>query len=152
MDTIDKELLSIIQYDFPLSKRPFQIIGEKVGISEEETLERVSRLKDEKVIRRLGGVFSSKELGYTSLLCAVKIPAAEIDQAAAFLNRYPGITHNYERNHDYNLWFTLITENSQVKDRIIKEIEEGIGYPVHQLPSLQTFKLRAVFKIPGKES
>ncbi len=151
MDRTDKKLLNLIQHDFPVTQRPFSVIGETLGLSEEEVIERIQKLKDDKLIRRVGGVFSSKELGYTSLLCAVKIPPEEIDQAAEFLNNYPGITHNYERNHEYNLWFTLISESTEQKDSIIREIQEGIGYHVNELPSLKTFKLRAVFKIPGEE-
>lgn len=151
MDRSDKELLEIIQYDFPISSRPYKEIGKKISLSEEEVIIRIKKLKEEKIIRRIGGVFASKKLGYTSLLCSVKILESEIDEAARILNEYPGITHNYQRKHEYNLWFTLITENNETKDRVIKEIEEKIGCEVKQFPAIKTFKLRAVFKIPGEE-
>ena len=151
MDKSDKELLDIIQYDFPLSSRPYKEIGDRLALSEDEVITRIKKLKEEKIIRRIGGVFSSHKLGYTSLLCSVRIPESEIDQAAEILNTYPGITHNYKRDHEYNLWFTLITESEAKKQRIIKEIEEKIGYPVNQFPAIKVFKLRAVFKIPEEE-
>ncbi len=149
MDNIDKKILQIIQYDFPLTKRPYQVIGEKLSLAEEEVLERIKNLKKQKIIRRVGGVFSSKKLGYTSLLCAVKTPLEDGNRVAEIINIYPGITHNYNRNHEYNIWFTLITENEGKRDKIIKEIEEKSGYSVEQLPATKLFKLRAVFKIPG---
>lgn len=151
MDNTDKRILEIIQYDFPLTTRPYKVIGEKLDLSEKEVFERVSKLKKDKIIRRVGGIFSSKKLGYTSLLCAIKTSPLDADRVAEIINLYPGVTHNYKRNHDYNVWFTLITENEEIKDKIIKEIEEKSGYTVKRLPAKKLFKLRAVFKIPGGE-
>jgi len=148
MDKIDKKLLQIIQYDFPLTNRPYKVIGEKLDMTEQEVIERIKKLKKENIIRRVGGIFSSKKLGYTSLLCAIKAKPEDADKIAEFLNIYPGITHNYQRNHEYNIWFTLISENEETKDIIIKEIEKNTGYNVNRLPATKLFKLRAVFKIP----
>lgn len=149
MDNIDKSILQIIQHDFPLTERPYKVIGERLSLSEEEIIKRIKKLKEDNFIRRIGGIFSSKELGYTSLLCAIKTPPEDADRVAEIINVYPGVTHNYKRNHEYNIWFTLITEDIEIKNKIIKEIEEKTGYSIKQLPATKLFKLRAVFKIPG---
>lgn len=148
MDKTDKQLLQIIQYDFPLDNRPYKVIGEKLSLSEREVIERIEKLKEDKIIRRIGGIFSSKKLGYTSLLCAIKVPSEDVTKVSEVLNAYPGITHNYERDHAYNIWFTLITENEETKNALINDIEKQIGYNVKKLPAEKLFKLRAVFKIP----
>ncbi len=148
MDNTDKRILQIIQHDFPLTTRPYEVIGNRLDLSEEEVIERIRGLKEDKIIRRIGGLFSSKKLGYTSLLCAIKTDPEEADKVAEILNIYPGITHNYNRNHEYNVWFTLITENEENKNKIIKEIEMKTGYSINQLPATKLYKLRAVFNIP----
>lgn len=147
LDDLDKKILQKIQYDFPLAERPFKILAQELGLLEEEIIERIKLLKEKGIIRRIGGVFSSKNLGYTSLLCAIKVPEEEEDRLAAILNQYPGITHNYKRNHDYNIWFTLISANEDEKTRIIREIEEKTGKLVKELPAKKLFKLRAVFNV-----
>lgn len=148
MDNTDKRILQIIQHDFPLTNRPYKVIGEKLDLSEGEVLERIIKLKKDKIIRRVGGIFSSRKLGYTSLLCAIKAPAKDADRVADIISQYPGVTHNYNRDHEYNIWFTLISENKEIKDKIIKEIEDKTGFSVKELPAVKLFKLRAVFKIP----
>ena len=148
MDNTDKRILQVIQHDFPLVNRPYKVIGEMLSLSEDEVIERITKLKEDNIIRRIGGLFSSKKLGYTSLLCAIKVNPEKADDVAEVLNSYPGITHNYRRNHEYNVWFTLITENEETKDIIISEIEKKTGCFVNRLPAEKLFKLRAVFKIP----
>lgn len=152
MDPTNKALLEMIQHDFPVASRPYQVIGERLGISEGEVMERISGLKEEKIIRRIGGVFASAKLGYTSLLCAVQVPPEEIDRVAEIVNAWPGVTHNYQRSHQYNLWFTLISENEEERRKTLADIQKAIGYPVNALPALRLFKLRAVFQIPGGEA
>ncbi len=108
MDRIDRAILNEIQSNFPLRVRPFREVGRKLGLSEKEVLTRVSRLKKEGIIRRLGANFNSRKLGFTSTLCAAKVPKRRLDEFVAVVNEYPGVTHNYEREADYNIWFTVI--------------------------------------------
>src|SRR6056297_2113054 len=131
MDSIDKKLLQVIQYDFPIANRPYQLIGETLDLSEEEVIRRITNLKEEKIIRRVGGIFSSKKIGYKSMLCAIKATPEDADSVAEIINCYQGVTHNYNRNHEYNVWFTLITESEEAKEAIIKEIEDETGYSVN---------------------
>ncbi len=113
MDSTDKKLLNRIQSDFPVESRPFQALGEELEISEDEVIERIKSLKEQKIIRRLGGVFDSKKLGYQSTLIAMRVPPEKIEETAQVVSAYDGVTHNYERQDVYNLWFTLICESQE---------------------------------------
>jgi DNA-binding Lrp family transcriptional regulator len=108
-DDLDARILNEIQRDFPLVCRPFADLGMRVGIDEREMLERVRRLHtgDAPVIRQISAIFDTRKLGYDSMLVAFKVPADELERAAAELNRNPGISHNYERSGQFNIWFTI---------------------------------------------
>ena len=99
LDALDRRLLDIIQTDFPLAPRPYAVLGDKLGISEQEALERVRALKKKKIIRRLGANFQSAKLGFRSTLCAAKVPEDKLEAFIADVNARPGVTHNYLRNH-----------------------------------------------------
>lgn len=147
MDETDKKILNIIQTGFPVAREPYTEIGETVGISEDEAFERVKAMFDSGVIRRIGASFDSRGLGWTSTLCAMKIPPEKLEEAAAVVSEYPGVTHNYERNHDYNLWFTLISPDKETEERILAEIGERTGFgPVRNMPMIKKFKIKVDFK------
>jgi DNA-binding Lrp family transcriptional regulator len=98
MDNTDKKLLDIIQDEFPLTSEPYREIASLLGVSEEEVILRLRKLKDKGIIRRIGAIFDSKKLGYCSTLCAMKVPAQRVDEVAQIVNEYPGVTHNYLRS------------------------------------------------------
>ncbi|MBZ4648994.1 MAG: transcriptional regulator, partial [Desulfomicrobiaceae bacterium] len=104
MDAIDRQLLDIIQTDFPLEPRPYAVLGERLGLTEAETLARVRALTARGVIRRIGANFQSRKLGWHSTLCAACVPEDRLDAFVAEVNRHPGVTHNYLRAHRYNVW------------------------------------------------
>ena len=112
MDNTDKKLLDIVQDGFPLTSEPYREIASLLGVSEQDVIPRLKRLKDEGIIRRIGAIFDSKKLGYCSTLCAMKVPDQRIDEVALIINEYNGVTHNYLRNHEYNVWFTITTRKS----------------------------------------
>ena len=143
MDATDKKLVTLIQASFPVSARPYADIGEQLGISEEETISRIKAIKDSGEIRRMGASFDSRKLGYASTLCAVHVPAEKLDQAVGVINSYLNVTHNYERNHHYNVWFTLIAPSRERIATILGEMEEraGIG-PIVNLPAEKLFKIQ----------
>ncbi|MEJ6949818.1 siroheme decarboxylase subunit alpha [Natronospora cellulosivora (SeqCode)] len=142
LDDIDKKLLTMAQREFPILSNPYQQLGEKLGISAREVIERLKILKDSSYIRRLGGIFSSKKLGYISTLVAVKVADEEFYNVAEKINQYPGVTHNYRRNHKFNLWFTLIASNQESLDKQLSEIEKIEGIEVlRNLPAKEFFKL-----------
>ena len=145
---MDRMILNEIQSHFPIEARPYQVLGEKLGCSEEEVLQRVQDLKDREVIRRIGANCNSRKLGYTSTLCAAKVPSRLMARFVEVVNSYMGVTHNYRRDHDYNIWFTLIAPSEEKIERILREIIEltGVG-EVNSLPAERLFKIQVDFEV-----
>jgi DNA-binding Lrp family transcriptional regulator len=148
MDEMDRMILNEIQSHFPIEARPYQVLAEKLGCSEEEVLQRVQDLKDREVIRRIGANCNSRKLGYTSTLCAAKVPSRLMARFVEVVNSYTGVTHNYRRDHDYNIWFTLIAPSEEKIERILREIVEltGVG-EVMSLPAERLFKIQVDFEV-----
>ena len=107
LDDLDRALLNAVQWDFPVEARPFAALADRLGTDEATVLERIARVKDAGILRQLSAIFDTRALGYSSALVAAKVDADRIDDAAAAVNAHPGVSHNYKRNHDYNLWYTL---------------------------------------------
>ena len=107
MDTIDKDLLNRIQREFPLTREPFEVMGRDLGLGGDEVIRRIDTLKRGRVIRQISAIFDTRVLGYQSSLVAAAIPAAELNAAAKAINSHPGVSHNYERNNPFNLWYTV---------------------------------------------
>ena len=148
MDDIDRKLLNEIQSDFPITKRPYKDLGVRLDCSEDEIFKRIGRLKKEGIIRRIGGNFDSKRLGFATTLCAAKVPDDKINRFMEAVNRYPEVTHNYIRDHHYNIWFTFVAPNMKVIDRYIEEIIEYTGVrEILNLPAVRTFKILVDFDI-----
>jgi len=106
-DQESRQLLNALQAGLALDARPFKVLGEESGLSEEEVLSRLSQLKDNGTVREISAIFDTRALGYKSCLAACRVPPEQMDAAAVVLNQHPGVTHNYARNHAFNLWFTL---------------------------------------------
>jgi len=142
MDNLDKEILNEIQWTFPLETRPFDTIAKKFDTSSEIVKERLNNLKEEGVLRQLSAIFDTRKLGYTSSLVAMEIEHDQLEQVANQINRHPGVSHNYERDHQFNLWFTLaVPPGSDLKTEIEKfNVLKGIK-KVRMLPTLQLFKI-----------
>jgi len=104
---LDRKILTRVQEDFPLVERPFKILGDAFGVSEEEALQSTQRMKKANMIRQINAIFDTRSMGYQSSLVAAKAPADHIRETAEVINSHPGVTHNYRRNHDFNLWFTI---------------------------------------------
>jgi DNA-binding Lrp family transcriptional regulator len=148
MDDVDKAMVNEIQSDFPITTRPYRELGKRFELSEEEVLERLKRLKAEGVIRRIGGNFDSKSLNFTSTLCAAKVPKQKMDRFVEVVNSYPGVTHNYLRNHDYNVWFTFIAQNVLLIDKALDEISGATGVTeIINLPAVKKFKIKVDFEV-----
>ncbi len=152
MDATDRELLNAIQDHFPIAVHPYQILAEAVGTTEEDAFKRIQRLREEGIIRRLGGVFDSRRLGYYSTLCAAKVPVDKISILTDLLEKIPGVTHNYIRNHEYNSWFTLIARSEAVADRILHDIREASGLTdIFSLPATRLFKINVNFDLSDED-
>ena len=148
IDDVDKAILNQIQSDFPITSRPYLTIAEDLGLSEDEVLKRVSRLKASGIIRRIGGNFKPEKLGFVSTLCAAKVPEDKISQFAEVVNRYPGVTHNYRRENSFNIWFTFIAPSMDEIDANLEKIAAETGVSdILNLPATRVFKIRAEFKV-----
>lgn len=148
LDPTDSAILNRIQSDFPITSRPFLAVAEELGLTEEEVLERVARLKADGVIRRIGGNFVPGKLGYVSTLCAASVPADKIESFAEVVNRYPGVTHNYQRDNTYNVWFTFIAPSMEEIEDNLRRIAEDTGVnDILNLPATKVFKIRAEFEV-----
>ncbi len=148
MDTIDKKILNIIQKDFPVVAEPFKVVAEKLGVAEDEVLERISRMKREGIIRRIGAVFDSKKMGYASTLCAARVPKEKLKKFVAVVNSYAGVTHNYRRSHEYNVWFTFIAPDKETLNRCLAEIRDKTGVTeIISMTATRTFKIDATFEL-----
>lgn len=145
----DKKLLNRLQEGFPVEAMPFAVIGAELGMEEQEVLDRVARLKQAGYIRRLGPIFNSARLGYSSMLIALAVAPEKIDEAAQVINRYPGVTHNYVRSGQYNIWFTFIASSAGRLERALKEIRERTEIQdMLILPAERMFKVNVNLTMP----
>lgn len=144
LDSIDKNLLNVLQDELPLVSRPFEELGKGLGISEEDVISRVKRLLEEGVIRRIGPIIDIKKLGGVSTLVAMSVPSERVDETAAMINEYPEVTHNYLRSHRYNVWFTISASSKERLEEILGEIKK-LGYELIDLPATKMFKIRVKF-------
>jgi siroheme decarboxylase len=148
LDELDKAILNEIQSHFPIASRPYAEVGRRVGASEDEVLARVRAMTEAGIIRRLGANFTSRKLGYTSTLCAARVPPDKLDRFVAVVNRYPGVTHNYLRRHRYNVWFTLIAESEERLNQILEEISRAAQIEeILSLPAQEVFKIKVDFSV-----
>ena len=147
LDAYDRAVLEIIQSGFPLEPRPYAIIGAQVGLTEAETLARVRALKARKVIRRLGANFQSAKLGFHSTLCAAKVPEEKFEAFVGLVNAQPGVTHNYLRDHAYNVWFTCIGPSREAVADLLADITRQTGVAVLNLPAERLYKIKVDFRM-----
>jgi DNA-binding Lrp family transcriptional regulator len=145
LDDTDKQLLNLLQGSFPIAQRPFAAVAELAGLSEDEVIERAQYLLDKRIIREITPIFDTRALGYESMLVAAKVDSEYPHRAAQVINSHPGVTHNYLRNHDFNLWFTLAVEpGSELGMQGTLEVlrEKTGAESIRQLPTLKLFKIR----------
>jgi len=149
------ELLYQMQHAFPLSQRPFRDLADTLGSSEEEVMDAVRRLKEEGIIRQTSAIFDTKRLGYKSSLVAFKVPEDHIEHAAEVINAHPGVSHNYLRNHDYNIWFTMAVspDTALGLEKTIEILKEASGAEdAIILPTLKMFKIKVQMDTTGKRT
>ena len=149
-----QEILSRIQKKFPLVAKPFKVIADELQMSEKEVLEILQNEKKENIIRQTSAIFDTKRLGYKSSLVAFKIPQEKIDAAVEIINSHPGVSHNYERNHEFNIWFTMAVEPDSIIGldktiEILAKLTEAEDYIV--LPTLKLFKISVKLNTTGKD-
>ena len=147
-DQTSKNILNRIQADFPIHPRPYKVLAEELGLSEDQLIDRIEQMKQEMIIRRIGGNFSPDRLGFYSTLCAARVEPDKIELFARTVNAFSGVTHNYQRNHQYNIWFTFIAPSVQeIKERL-ETISQKTGVTeILNLPATHVFKIAANFKV-----
>lgn len=148
MDDIDRRILREVQSKLPLDARPFARLAEGLGLSEDEVLTRLAAMKQSGVIRRIGGNFDSARLGWASTLVAAKVPDERFDEFVAEVNAFAGVTHNYRREHDYNVWFTFIAETMEQIEENLALLRERTGVEdICSLPSIKKYKIKVDFPV-----
>jgi DNA-binding Lrp family transcriptional regulator len=148
LDDLDGEILNRVQKSIPVTKRPFKVIGEQLSIPEEEVVRRMQHMRDMGIIRRLGPILDYPAWGMSGLLVAAKVAEQDVELARQVLEDYPEITHAYIRKHEWNLWFTVIAENRDVRDEIIQRVSKKAHlFDVRKLPKKKTFKLGVKFEL-----
>jgi uroporphyrinogen-III synthase/DNA-binding Lrp family transcriptional regulator len=149
LDETDKALLTIIQDEVPLTSRPFDELGQKLGLPYTEVIRRIERLRSEGVIRRISPVLETDEVGLKArTLILMKVPPARVEEVGAIVSGFDTVTHNYERNSEYNLWFTLITSSNEELEKSLDEILEATGIPeddVLNLPVTRRHKIKVSY-------
>jgi DNA-binding Lrp family transcriptional regulator len=149
---LDRRLLNLMQGRFPIEPRPYARVAELAEIGEDEVMARVQHLLDQRIIRQVTPIFDTRALGYSSMLVAAKVDAENPHRAARVINAHPGVSHNYLRNHEFNLWFTIATEpDSQLglEGTLDALAQEAGAESVRQLPTLKLFKIRMDLEMEG---
>ncbi len=150
MDDRDKRLLNLIQADFPLVSRPFHVLGARVAIPGDEVIQRIAALKERRIIRQISAIFDTRSLGYKSSLVAMRIHPDKVDVAAAVVSGHPGVSHNYQRNHAFNLWFTLAVPPTSDLEWTVEHLHAMAGAESTRiLPTLRLFKIGMQLDLEG---
>ncbi|HEY2435905.1 MAG TPA: AsnC family transcriptional regulator [Solirubrobacteraceae bacterium] len=152
LDETDKRLLNLMQGRFPISPRPYAHVAGEAGMSERQAIERVQQLIDERIIRQVTPIFDTRALGYSSMLVAAKVDPDNPWRAANVINAHPGVSHNYLRNHEFNIWFTIATEPGSplgLNGTLDVLAREAGAESIRQLPTLKLFKIRMDLEMEG---
>jgi siroheme decarboxylase len=145
LDDLDRKLLNLMQGQFPLAPRPYAAVAEKAEVTEAEVMARVQRLLDDRIIRQVTPIYDTRAFGYGSMLVAAKVDPEHPWRAATIINAHPGVSHNYLRNHEFNMWFTIAVEEDSVLglQGTLDLLQELTGAEsIRQLPTLKLFKIR----------
>jgi DNA-binding Lrp family transcriptional regulator len=152
LDDLDRRLLNLMQGSFPIASRPYAHVAAEAGLTEAEVLARVQRLLDERIIRQVTPIFDTRALGYSSMLVAAKVDPENPWRAANVINAHPGVSHNYLRNHEFNIWFTIATEPGAalgLEDTLQLLAKLAGAESIRQLPTLKLFKIRMDLEMQG---
>ncbi|MDD2372096.1 MAG: AsnC family transcriptional regulator [Syntrophomonadaceae bacterium] len=151
LDRRDRQLLNLMQNEFPLTTQPYLDIARQLDISEEEVLNRIQAMKQNGIIRRTGAILDSKKMGFYSTLCACRVQEEQIDKVAAIINAQKGVTHNYVRDHYYNIWFTLTAPSHDEAMKIIRDMQQAAPIKVLTMPAIKTYKIKVSLDMGDKD-
>ena len=148
LSPLDKRILNRLQKDIPFVKRPWEAMAEELNIKEDLLLGRVGLLKKRGLIRRISAGFNPRKIGFVSTLVAAKIAPRDLDKVARKINYYPEVTHNYGRDSEYNLWFTLVAKDKRRISRIVNRLKRDKDIKgILELPAVKLFKIDVNFKV-----
>lgn len=147
LDEKDRRLLDLLQDGIPLNARPYEALGRTLGLAEEEVMTRIAKLKAAGVIRRIGAIFESRSMGFYSLLCAARVREERLEEVGQMVSSLDGVTHNYIRQHEYNLWFTLTAPGPDAAEERVSGLEKSCGIEILRLPASRIYKTRVAFKM-----
>jgi len=152
MDNLDKKLLNLLQTDFPLAGAPFAVLGARLGISEDEAIRRTKTLKERGIIRQIAAIFDSTALGHRSSLVAFSVPDDRVEEVAGIVNAHPGVSHNYERTHAYNLWFTItVPPGTALEAEVDRLAAQARPRAVRMFPTVRLLKIGVAFDMTGTD-
>ncbi|WP_319778791.1 AsnC family transcriptional regulator [Maridesulfovibrio sp.] len=149
-DELDCRILNILQTDFPLCSHPYAEIGKRLGITEEDALSRVTLMRENGTIRRIGANFDAARLGWVSTLCAANVAAELMNNFVEVVNAQSGVTHNYLRSNKFNIWFTLTSPSRDAEAATLESITQKTGVKILNLPASRLVKVRVDFKMGSK--
>jgi DNA-binding Lrp family transcriptional regulator len=151
LDQIDKELLNLIQVAFPLEPRPFAFLADKLGINEDDVIARLVALKQDKIIRQISMIFDTRALGYKSSLIASRAPEGRVDEVADVISEHPGVSHNYRRNHEFNIWWTIaVPPESSLEDHVQAVHDLAGAESTRIMQTIKMFKIGVDLDMTGK--
>jgi siroheme decarboxylase len=139
MNEVDRNIINQMQENFPVCERPFAMMAEQLDLDENELLQRVQSLLDDGTLSRFGPMYNIERLGGMYSLVAMRIPEHDLEQVIKIVNGYSEVAHNYERTHEFNIWFVLAAESESHLVALLEDIEKQTGYPTYDMPKLEEF-------------
>jgi DNA-binding Lrp family transcriptional regulator len=147
MDSTDRVIINELQGGFPITERPFAEVAERMGLGEDELIERIDKMQQQGLISRFGPMYHAEKMGGGLTLAAMSIPEQKFEEVTEVVNAFPEVAHNYARDHHLNMWFVLATETVERIGEVIAEIEKKTGYRVYNMPKLEEFFIGLHFSV-----
>lgn len=147
LDVLDRRIVNRLQDGFPICERPYAVVAEELQTDEATLMARIDALLEQGVLSRFGPMYHAEQLGGGLTLAAMRVPPADFERVAAQVNAFPEVAHNYERDHELNMWFVLATETPQAITGTIRAIEQATGYPVYNMPKREEFFVGLKFEV-----
>lgn len=147
MDALDRRIINELQGGFPVCEYPYREVADRLGSDETELIARIGAMLDSGLLTRFGPMFHAEHMGGALSLCAMSVPGGDFEAVAETVNAFPEVAHNYQREHDMNMWFVLATETPEALQAAIDRIEEQTGLRVFNMPKLEEFHVGLHLKV-----
>jgi DNA-binding Lrp family transcriptional regulator len=139
MDDVDKQIINHLQDGFPVCESPYKVVAEELGLTEIDLIERIKTLLGSGILSRFGPLYHAEQMGGALTLAAVKVPQQQFEKIAKIINAFPEVAHNYQRNHELNMWFVIATDVPDRIPEVIIEIEQQTGLSVYNMPKINEY-------------